>query len=77
MRASLRNQNKCKPFIINIKLGDILYLVYLCSCLGLGLFFTVSMFSIINFQPHFHYSYNLIKTDILLSFLDNMNEESE
>ena len=60
----------CLIYITIIMLRCILHLVYLCPCLGLGLFM-LYLWSTYHFQPHFHYneSYNLIKTNkiVLLS----------
>ena len=84
---------RCLIHIIHIVLCHILYLVYLCPCLGLGLFMSVYVVlcicRIFHFHPHFlhNQSYNPIKTDTLvfthfceylLLFLDdNLYEQSK
>ena len=54
----------CLIHITIIILRHILYLVYLCPCLRLGLFMPY-LWSTFHFQLNFHYieSYNLIETD--------------
>ena len=61
----------CLIYITIIILRHILYLVYLCPCLGLNQFMSYlcdSFFFFFNFQPHFqcHWSHNAIKANALV-----------